>query len=126
MTNSPLKYKQLIPNRKVLDLVEFYKNNKDKFDDKACLILKDFLKNDEGKYYENPIVLSSGEKIGTTVEGNKDQKYKNLIIKSLIEQLGEILDEYFHSNSNKIRKINLKEKSERQNSDKSFNSELTG
>ena len=82
--------------------------------------------NDEGKYYENPIVLSSGEKIGTTVEGKKGQKYKNLIIKSLIEQLGEILDDYFHSNSNKIRKINLKEKSDRQNSEKSFNSELTG
>ena len=54
--------------------------------------------NDEGKYYENPIVLSSGEKIGTTAEGNKDQKYKNLIIKSLIDQLGEILDEYFQRN----------------------------
>ena len=126
LTNSSLTYKQLIPNRKVLDLVEFYKNNKDKFDDKACLILKNFLQNAEGKYYENPIVLSSGEKIGTTVEGNNDKGYKNLIIKSLTDQLGEILDDYFPRNSNKIRKVNFIEKSDRQNSVKSFNSELTG
>ena len=107
LTNSKLEINQLILNRKVLDIVEFYKNNKDNFDEKACLRLKEILTNNENKYYENPIVLSSGENTGMTVEGNADKKYKNLIVKSLIEQLGEYLDEYIQNNSNKNKKINF-------------------
>ena len=107
LTKSKLEINQLILNRKVLDIVEFYKNNKDNFDEKACLRLKEILTNNENKYYENPIVLSSGENTGMTVEGNADKKYKNLIVKSLIEQLGEYLDEYIQNNSNKNKKINF-------------------
>ena len=58
LTNSKIEINQLILNRKVLDIVEFYKNNKDNFDEKACLRLKEILTNNENKYYENPIVLS--------------------------------------------------------------------
>ena len=108
LTNSKIKINQLILNRKVLDLVEFYKDNKDNFNENACLILKEILKNNENKYYENPIVLSSGENMGNTVEGYSDNNnYKNLIVKSLIEQLGEILDEYFQNNSNKKIKAKI-------------------
>ena len=42
-----------------------------------------------------------------TVEGNADKKYKNLIVKSLIEQLGEYLDEYIQNNSNKNKRVNI-------------------
>ena len=108
LTNSKLEIiKQLILNRKVLDIVEFYKNNKDNFDEKACLRLKEILTNNKNKYYENPKVLSSGENVGMTVEGNADKKYKNLIVKSLIEQLGEYLDEYIQNNSNKNKRVNI-------------------
>ena len=108
LTNSKIKINQLILNRKVLDLVEFYKDNKDNFNENACLILKEILKNNENKYYENPIVLSSGENMGNTVEGYSDNNnYKNLIVKSLIEQLREILDEYFQNDSNKKIKAKI-------------------
>ena len=120
-----LNIKELIPNRKVLDLVEFYKNYSDIFDEKACLVLKSILK-DNDEYYENPVVISSGEKIGTTIEGDYNMKYKNLIVKSLIELLGDILDEYFQSNSNQIQIVNNDmEISVMQNSDvRNINNEL--
>lgn len=99
ITRNPLKKEQLKLNKKVLDLVELYKNNQHKFNQKACSSLKFLLKNENNKYYENPIVLSSGENIGKTIEeksknSKKSKKYKNIIIKSLIEDLKDILDEY--------------------------------
>lgn len=106
LTKTKLNIKELIPNRKVLDLVEFYRNYNEIFDENACLILKDILKKDKDEYYENPVVISSGDKIGTTIEGNYNMKYKNLIVKSLIELLGDILDEYFQNNSNQIQIVN--------------------
>ena len=53
-------------------------------------------------------------------------KYKNLIVKSLIELLGDILDEYFQSNSNQIQIVNNDmEISDMQNSDvRNINNEL--
>ena len=126
MTKTKLNIKELIPNRKVLDLVEFYKNYSDIFDEKACLVLKSILKKDKDEYYENPVVISSGEKIGKTIEGDYNMKYKNLIVKSLIELLGDILDEYFQSNSNQIQIVNNDmEISDMQNSDvRNINNEL--
>ena len=126
LTKTKLNIKELIPNRKVLDLVEFYKNYSDIFDEKACLVLKSILKKDKDEYYENPVVISSGEKIGTTIEGDYNMKYKNLIVKSLIELLGDILDEYFQSNSNQIQIVNNDmEISDMQNSDvRNINNEL--
>ena len=60
----------------------------------VCNILKNILSNEKGNYYHYPIVIDSGEKIGETVDGNNDNnKYKNIIIKSLIEQFGELLKE---------------------------------
>ena len=99
ITRNPLKKEQLKLNKKVLDLVELYKNNQHNFNEKACSSLKFLLKNENNKYYENPIVLSSGENIGKTIEeksknSKKSKKYKNIIIKSLIEDLKDILDEY--------------------------------
>jgi len=99
ITRNPLKKEQLKLNKKVLDLVELYKTNQHNFDEKACSYLKFLLKNNKNnKYYENPIVLSSGsgEDIGKTIEekSKKSKKYKNIIIKSLIEDLKDILDEY--------------------------------
>ena len=126
LTKTKLNIKELIPNRKVLDLVEFYKNYSDIFDEKACLVLKSILKKDKDEYYENPVVISSGDKIGTTIEGDYNMKYKNLIVKSLIELLGDILDEYFQSNSNQIQIVNNDmEISDMQNSDvRNINNEL--
>lgn len=93
ITRNPLKKKQLKLNKKVLDLVELYKAYKDNFDEKACYYLKFLLKNEKNKYYENPMVEKSGENIGKTIE-KESNIYKNIIIKSLIEDLKDILDEY--------------------------------
>ena len=94
ITRNPLKKEKLKLNKKVLDLVELYNDKKDNFDEETCSRLKFLLKNEKtNKYYENPTVLSSGENIGITIE-EKSNKYKNIIIKSLIEDLKDILDEY--------------------------------
>ena len=94
LTKSPLEKNQLILNKKVLDLLELYHNYKDDFNMNVCNILKNILSNEKGNYYHYPIVIDSGEKIGETVDGNNDNnKYKNIIIKSLIEQFGELLKE---------------------------------
>ena len=96
LTKLPLEKRDLILNKKVLDLLELYDNNKNKFNKTICNELKNILKNENGNYYNNPIIIEFGEHKGETTEGNNnDNRYINLIIKSLIDQIGDLLEEDF-------------------------------
>lgn len=108
ITKKPLKINQLVLNKKILELLELSQNYADNFDDIACQKLKEILKDENGRYYTNPIVVSSGTNIGNTIEGNSSNKnYKNLIIKALIDEVRELLDENFETvDEIKIKNIN--------------------
>ena len=96
LTKLPLEKRDLILNKKVLDLLELYDNNKNKFNKTICNELKNILKNENGNYYNNPIIIEFGEHKGETTEGNNNNnRYINLIIKSLIDQIGDLLEEDF-------------------------------
>ena len=60
------------------------------------IIIKNLLKNPKtNNYYNNPVVISSGNSKGETIEGdNLDNKnYKNLVIKNIINELKEFFED---------------------------------
>ena len=99
VTKNKLEINELYENKLVLDIAEILNLNYDYFSIKAFEEIKKLLISKEtGKYFENPIVNINTNSQGTTKEGSKieiNAKYQNLIIKNLIEQNREILDDNF-------------------------------
>ena len=61
-------------------------------------IIKQLLKNNKtNSYYNNPVVISNGNHIGETIEGDNldNQNYKNLVIKNIINELKDFFEEDF-------------------------------
>ena len=51
----------------------------------------------QGKYYENPVVFKTGKYKGETVDNDDKKEYKNKIIKQIINEIRDFLeDEYFN------------------------------
>ena len=101
VNNNKLESKDLVQNTLVLDICEILNQNNDcftknNFDDIRNLLISKVT----NKLYENPVVIYDlyGYDIGKTKEGNITDlkaKYKNLVIKDLIEQNKAIFDDNF-------------------------------
>ena len=91
LTKNKLESNELRQNNKARELLEIYAEFND--DINALEKLNDILKKNENEYYKNPVVEENGD----TREGksNEDQ-YRNLILKTLIEQISELLNEDFN------------------------------
>ena len=99
ITNNKLTSQELIENTLVLDICEKLIQNYDYFNKNIFNEIKNLLKSKETKkFYENPVVINNSYSIGRTKEGNTydyNEKYQNLVIKNLIEQNREILEDNF-------------------------------
>ena len=89
----------MIENTLVLDICEKLIQNYDYFNKNIFNEIKSLLKSKETKkFYENPVVINNSYSNGKTKEGNiydYNEKYQNLVIKNLIEQNREILEDNF-------------------------------
>ena len=93
ITKTSLEENELRLNEKILELSKLYKN----FDNNTLKMIDTLLKKNNGEFYRNPIVKETGK----TIEGEPFEKnYKNLILKSIIEQIGDILNEDFNEINN--------------------------
>ena len=84
-----------VENKLVLKIIEILNKNKD-LQMTDFIIIKNLLKNPKtNNYYNNPVVISSGNSKGETIEGdNLDNKnYKNLVIKNIINELKEFFED---------------------------------
>ena len=99
ITNNKLNSQELIENTLVLDICEILNQNYDYFNINNFYDIKNLLISKETrKYYKNPIVITNSYRNGGTREGNINDfnaKYQNLVIKNLIEQNREILEDNF-------------------------------
>ena len=99
ITNNKLTSQELIENTLVLDICEKLIQNYDYFNKNIFYDIKNLLKSKETKkFYENPVVINNSYNIGRTKEGNiydYNEKYQNIVIKNLIEQNREILENNF-------------------------------
>ena len=86
-----------VKNKLVLKIIEILNKNKD-LQIADFNIIKQLLKNNKtNSYYNNPVVISNGNHIGETIEGDNldNQNYKNLVIKNIINELKDFFDDNF-------------------------------
>ena len=87
-----------IENKLVSELCKILKENEgDLTFDNFQKIKKLLISKETGKYYRNPVVIISGENKGETIEDidNENNGYKNTIIKNIIGDIRELLDDDF-------------------------------
>ena len=92
------KSSNYVENKLVLELCKILKENEgDLSFDNFQKIKKLLISQETGKYYKNPVVIISGKDIGETIEDidNENNGYKNTIIKNIIEDIRELLDDDF-------------------------------
>ena len=92
------KSKNHIENKLVSELCKILKENEgDLTFDNFQKIKKLLISKETGKYYKNPVVIISGENKGETIEDidNENNGYKNIIIKNIIGDIRELLDDDF-------------------------------
>ena len=87
-----------IENKLVSKICEIINNTNDDLTIEDFNKIKDLLKSKQtNNYYINPIVISSGDNAGETIEGNNNQNYKNTVIIKIINDIKELLqDEFFN------------------------------
>ena len=88
---------EFVENKLVFKIIEILNKNKNlqMIDFKT---IKTLLKNAKtNNFYDNPVVISNGNNIGETIEGDKYdiQNYKNLVIKNIINELREFFEDDF-------------------------------
>ena len=87
-----------IENKLVSKICEIINKNKNNLNMEDFNTIKQLLKNEQTNcYYINPVVKSSGINKGETIEGNANDNinYKNIIIKNIINDIKELLDDNF-------------------------------
>ena len=91
------KSSKYIENKLVLEICKILKKSGDKLSFENFEKIKKLLISKEtGNFYENPIVIVSGKNKGETIEDNgKIFGYKNEVIKNIIEDIRELLDDDF-------------------------------
>ena len=87
-----------IQNKTVLEICKILKESGKELSFDNCEKIKDLLKSKEtGEFFENPVVISSGQNKGETIEdlsyGNKF--YKNIIIKNILKDIRDVLKKRF-------------------------------
>ena len=93
--NNSNKY---IENKLVLEICKILKENEEELTfDNFQKIKKLLISKETGKYYKNPVVITSGVNIGETTEDidNENKGYQNKVIKNIIEDIRELLDDDF-------------------------------
>ena len=92
------KSKNYIENKLVSELCKILKENEgDLTFDNFQKIKKLLISKETGKYYRNPIIIISGKDMGETIEDidNENNGIKNIIIKNIIGDIRELLDDDF-------------------------------
>ena len=87
----------LVNNNLVNKICKILKENKNIFSMEHFYIVKQLLTNEQtNNYYINPVVVSCGNNKGDTVEGrDKNQNYKNIVIKNIIDDFREMFEDGF-------------------------------
>ena len=89
----------VIENKLVLEICKILKESgKELIFNNYEKIKKLLMSEQTGQLFKNPVVITSGNKIGETVEdiNNENTEYKNLIIKNIIKDMNELfLEEFF-------------------------------
>ena len=87
-----------IENKLVSKICEIVRKNKNNLKMQDFDIIKQLLKSDKTNlFFINPVVVSNGINKGETVEGsdNENINYKNIVIKNIINDIKELLDDNF-------------------------------
>lgn len=87
-----------IENKLVSKICEIVRKNKNNLKMQDFDIIKQLLKSDKTNlFFINPVVISNGINKGETIEGsnNENINYKNIVIKNIINDIKELLDENF-------------------------------
>ena len=88
----------IIENKLVFKICQILSKNKDFLEMEDFKIIKQLLKDEiRNDYYINPVVISEGDKIGDTMEGNDNDytNYNNTVIKNIITDTRELLEDDF-------------------------------
>ena len=88
---------EFVENKLVFKIIEILNKNKN-LQMIDFITIKTLLKNAKtNNFYDNPVVISNGNNIGETIEGDDYdiQNYKNLVIKKIINELREFFEDDF-------------------------------
>ena len=88
---------EFVENKLVFKIIEILNKNKN-LQMIDFITIKTLLKNAKtNNFYDNPVVISNGNNIGETIEGDDYdiQNYKNLVIKNIINELREFFEDDF-------------------------------
>ena len=104
-----------VENKLAFKLCEILRKREDNLDMEDFNNIKNLLRNGKGnEYFKNPVVITNGRYKGETIEGNNSNNYKNLVIKKIINDIRELLeDDFFKFEGIKTReRININNKFE--------------
>ena len=85
-----------VENKLAFKLCEILRKREDNLDMEDFNNIKKLLRNGKGnEYFKNPVVITNGRYKGETIEGNNSNNYKNLVIKKIINDIRELLEDDF-------------------------------